>query len=402
VTDRYDVVVVGAGIVGLATALALLERKPLLSLAVIEKEADVGLHQSSHNSGVLHSGIYYSPGSLKATLCKEGKARLEAFAEEHGLAYERCGKLIVAIDESELPRLAELARRAEANGVRDVREVNAAEMRDIEPHVTGIRALHVPGTAIIDYAAVTRAYATEARSRGATILLGCRFTGTTVRTEGSVVHTDGVELMAKHLITCAGLHADRCAASVSALRDTRTVPFRGDYYTLAPVARNLVRGLIYPVPDPSLPFLGVHFTRRIDGEVWAGPNAVLALAREGYRRTHVRPVDMATMLAFPGFWRMARKNWRVGAAELWRDVAKYAYVRELQRYIPAVTADQLQFGPSGVRAQAVDRAGALIDDFVLSTSTDAMHVVNAPSPAATASLAIGARLADEAITAFAL
>lgn len=402
-TPEYDIAVVGAGLVGLATASALLGRRPDLRLVVIDKERRVAGHQSSHNSGVLHAGVYYRPGSLKARLCVEGKEALERFAEEHGIPFERCGKLIVALDSSELARLAELRERATGNGVTGVRELGPEELREIEPNVVGVRALHVPGTAIVDFARVAAAYAGEVEDRGGTILLGSRIDAIATRDGRQVLVGAGTEIVSRFVVSCAGLHADRLArCSDPSADDLQIVPFRGDYYRLVEEQRGLVRGLVYPVPDPGLPFLGVHFTRRIDGEVWAGPNAVLALAREGYRRRDLSPRDLAEIVRFPGFRRLARRYWRVGAAEMWRDVVKSAFVAELRRYVPALRAEHLVFGPSGVRAQAVSASGALVDDFSIVESATAIHVRNAPSPGATASLAIGAHLADLATRRFAL
>lgn len=397
----YDVAVVGAGLIGLATAYALLGRRPDLRVVVIDKEDRIAAHQSSHNSGVLHAGVYYKPGSLKARMCVEGKAALERFADEHGVPFERCGKLIVAVDPSELGRLADLRRRAEGNGVHGVREMNPDEAHEIEPNVVALRALHVPGTSIIDFARVAGAYAEEVTARGGTILLGARVDAVVPRHSALVLRTPAAEVTCRFVVTCAGLHADRLARrNDPAATDLRIVPFRGDYYRLVEPQRQLVRGLVYPVPDPSLPFLGVHFTRRIDGEVWAGPNAVLALAREGYRRRDVSPADLADIVGFAGFWRLGRRYWRVGAAEVWRDVVKAAFVRELRRYVPAVDGAHLRWGPSGVRAQAVASSGAMVDDFSIVESTRAIHVRNAPSPGATASLAIGGYLADLALRRF--
>ena len=399
---EYDVAVVGAGLIGLATADALLRRRPGLRLVVLDKEDRIAAHQSSHNSGVVHAGVYYRPGSLKARLCVEGKAALERFAEEHGVPFERCGKLIVAVDPSELGRLADLRTRAEGNGVPGVREVGPEEVGELEPNVVAVRALHVPGTAIIDFARVARAYAEQVAARGGTIVLGARVDAIAARNGAHVLRTSSsAEITTRFVVSCAGLHADRLARQGDpSATDLRIVPFRGDYYRLVDEQRELVRGLVYPVPDPSLPFLGVHFTRRMDGEVWAGPNAVLALAREGYRRRDVSPSDLVDILRFPGFWRLSRRYWRVGAAEMWRDVAKTAFVRELRRYVPAVEPAHLRWGPSGVRAQAVDVSGAMVDDFSIVESATALHVRNAPSPGATASLAIGAHLADLALRRF--
>jgi L-2-hydroxyglutarate oxidase LhgO len=390
------VVVVGAGLIGLATAYRLLEQRSSLRLVVLEKEHTAGRHQSSHNSGVLHAGVYYQPGSLKARLCRSGKAALEAFAVEHGISFDRCGKLVVALDSRELPRLQALFERAVANGVPDVSLVGPDQMRDIEPHVAGIGALAVPDAAIIDFARVAQEYAAEVGSRGGEVRLGC--TATHVADVGSraTIVTDREDIGAAVVVTCAGLQADRFGDHTG----PRIVPFRGDYYTLVPGARDLVRGLIYPVPDPELPFLGVHFTRRIDGQVWAGPNAVLAFAREGYRRRSFRPDQLAETVAYRGFRRLARRYWRTGAAELWRDVSKPAFLRQLQRYVPDLEPAQLAPGPSGVRAQAVAADGTLLDDFCILETRRTIHVRNAPSPGATASLAIGQHIADRVLQRF--
>jgi L-2-hydroxyglutarate oxidase len=395
-TDRFDVVIVGGGIVGLATALRLSEARPGLRIAILEKEEELATHQSGHNSGVLHAGLYYAPGSLKARLCREGKAALEAFAEAHAIPFERCGKLVVALDERELERLSALRERAIGNGVPGLEEVGPERIRELEPHAAGIRGLWSPETGIIDFHRVALAMADDLRALGLTILTGREVRGLDERADEVVVATAGGELRAGLVVACAGLQADRVAALSGAREGPRIVPFRGDYYTLTPDARGLVRGLIYPVPDPRFPFLGVHFTKRIDGQVWAGPNAVLAFAREGYRRRDVSPADVLGTLTNPGFLRLASRYLRMGLGEMWRDWWKPAFVRELQRYVPEIRADQLVFGPSGVRAQALARDGTLIDDFVLGGSARILHVRNAPSPAATSSLAIGAMLATTA------
>lgn len=396
-SDAHDLIMVGAGIIGLATALELRARHPGLDIAVLDKESSPGQHQSGHNSGVLHAGVYYRPGSLKARLCVEGKRRMERFAEEQGIPFERCGKLIVALEDDELGRLAELRANAEANGVAGVRMIGAEEIREIEPHAAGIRALHVPSTGIIDFGRVVDTMASLLRSSGVALRLGHEVLDITRRDGHQVLQTSAGELSARHVISCAGLHADRVAGH-TAPSPVRIVPFRGDYYTLRPEARSLCRGLIYPVPDPTLPFLGVHFTRRVDGEVWAGPNAVLATAREGYARSTVDRRDLVETLTYPGFRRLARSYWRTGAGEWWRDISKRAFVRELQRYVPDVRAQDLVFGPSGVRAQAVAEDGSMVDDFQVMGGRQEMHVLNAPSPAATAALAIAEHLADEAST----
>jgi (S)-2-hydroxyglutarate dehydrogenase len=402
---RYDVTVVGGGLIGLATAYRLLEAKPGLRLAVLEKEPELARHQSGHNSGVIHAGLYYTPGSLKARLCREGMEAVKRFADEREIPYELCGKLVVALDENELAPLAELKRRGIANGLRGLQEVDAKAIRELEPHATGIRGLHVPETGIIDFRRVALAYADEVRAGGGEILLGSRVIGLEPSRNGgrSATLERGGPIHAENVIACAGLHSDRVATLTgSASPAYRIAPFRGDYYTLAPAARSHVRGLIYPVLNPSFPFLGVHFTRRIDGVVWAGPNAVPAFAREGYLRRDVNLRDLRSSIGFPGFRRLAREYARTGAAEMWRDYVKWAFVRELQRYVPKVRSRDLRFGPTGVRAQCMSADGKLIEDFLLEEADGVLHVLNAPSPGATASLAIGRMLAEKATAAFGL
>jgi L-2-hydroxyglutarate oxidase len=402
--DRADVAVIGAGIVGLATALRLLERRPDLRLAVLEREATVAAHQSGHNSGVIHAGLYYAPGSQKALLCREGRGLLERYCEARAIPIAWPGKLVVALDVSELPRLASLKERALANGVDGLEEVGPERIREIEPHVRGVRALWSPKTGITDFALVTRAYADDVRARGGDVELSRPVTAIERRRDALLIHTPRGPVEARAVIACAGLWSDRVAAMTGdRTADSPTIlPFRGDYYTLRAKAAALVRGLIYPVPDPRFPFLGVHFTRRIDGQVWAGPNAVLAFRRTGYRRRDVSVRDLVEALAHPGFRRLAGRYWRTGAAEMWRDWSKRAFVREIQRYLPELGTDDVVFGPSGVRAQALWRDGTLADDFDLAGTHRVLHVRNAPSPAATSSLAIGARLAAEAIDRFGL
>ncbi len=401
-TGHYDLAVIGGGIVGLATAYQLLLRKPGLSLVVVEKEAELASHQTGHNSGVLHAGLYYAPGSRKARLCHEGKSALEKFALEHGIPYERCGKLVVALEAQELPRLIDIRERALANGVEGIEEVGPDRIAEIEPHAAGIRALWSPKTGVIDFRRVALAYAEEARARGGAILTGHEVRGIEVRGGEQIVRTSGGDLICRDLISCAGLYSDRVAAMTGAAGGERIIPFRGDYYTLTPEARRLVRALVYPVPDTRFPFLGVHFTRTIGGEVLAGPNAVLALAREGYRRTDISFSDLARALAFRGFRRLARRHWKTGLAEMWRDWSRHAFTAQLRRYIPEIRAKDLIFGPSGVRAQAIDAGGRLIEDFSIGDGPHAFHVRNAPSPAATASLAIGREIAEMGIQRFGL
>ncbi len=400
----HDVAVVGAGLIGLATAYRLLEAKPGLRVVVLDKEPELARHQSGRNSGVIHAGLYYVPGSLKAKLCREGREALIQFADERKIPYRLCGKLVVALDESELTRLEDLKRRGLENGLQGMTEVGPDGIRELEPHAAGIRALHVPETGIIDFRRVAMGYADEVRRRGGKIVLGAQVVGLERRNGGRRLSlADGRRLEAANIISCAGLQSDRVAALTgSAPSGYRIVPFRGDYYTLTPEAATLVNGLIYPVPDPSFPFLGVHFTRRIDGAVWAGPNAVPALAREGYGRAKLNLRDVGAMIAFPGFRRIARQYLRTGAAEVWRDMVKSAFVKELRRYVPAVRASQMYFGPSGIRAQCMSSDGKLVDDFLLEEGDGVLHVLNAPSPGATASLAIGRELAERAARTFAL
>lgn len=396
-TDGFDVLVVGGGILGLATARAIAESRLDLRIAIVEKESELAAHQTGHNSGVLHAGLYYAPGSLKARLCREGKALMEAFAEAHDIPFERCGKLVVALDESEMARFGSLKERAVANGVPGLEELGPERIREIEPNAAGIRGLWSPQTGIIDFRRVAIAMAGDLRAGGTEILTGRTVTRLDERGREVVARTSGGDVVARMAVVCGGLHADEIAARSGGSSDPRIAPFRGDYYTLTADARPLVRGLIYPVPDPRFPFLGVHFTKRIDGAVWAGPNAVLAFAREGYRRRDVHPVELVRTVAYPGFIRLAARYLRTGIAEMWRDWWKPAFVRELQRYVPAIRAEQLTFGPSGVRAQALARDGSLVDDFVLGGSGRILHVRNAPSPAATSSLAIGKVLAAQAL-----
>jgi len=391
---QYDVVIIGAGIVGLAAARELLRRKPGLRLAIVEKELEIGRHQTGHNSGVIHSGIYYAPGSLKAKACVAGAAQLYAYCEEKGIPFEQCGKVIVASDESELPRLEELHRRGTANGVPGLEAISPERLREIEPHVVGVRGLWSPNTGIINYSLVAAAYAADVRSAGGEIRTGHSVVGLQSRGAERVVETTQGELGAGGVIACAGLYADRVAALSGPPTSPRIVPFRGDYFVLRPERGHLVRSLIYPVPDPAFPFLGVHLTRRIDGSIWLGPNAVLAFAREGYRRTDLAVRDVVEALAHPGFRRLATRYWKVGLAEMWRDVSRAAFCRSLQVYVPELEPNDLLPGPSGVRAQALSDDGALVDDFVVDRAGGILHVRNAPSPAATSSLAIGAMIAD--------
>jgi len=400
-TAATDVVVVGCGIVGLATALQLLERRPDLRITLVDKEGGLARHQTGHNSGVLHAGLYYVPGSIKARLCRAGKTAMEAYAERQGIPVDHVGKLVVALHEDELPRMATLLERGLANGVEGLEEVGPERLREIEPHAAGIRALWSPRTAIIDFVRVSERMADDVRANGAEIRLGTEVTGIRDTGRERVVSTAAGDIVARNVIVCAGLQSDRLRAT-AVPADVRIIPFRGDYYSIKGAARDLVRGLIYPVPDPRFPFLGVHLTRRIDGEVWAGPNAVLAFAREGYRRRDVNRRDLADVVRYRGFWNLARRHWRTGVSEFWRDYRTSAFLGEIQRYVPAVTADDITFGPSGIRGQALSPKGDLVDDFVFDSSPSVIHVRNAPSPAATASLAIGDHIATMAVDQFGL
>jgi L-2-hydroxyglutarate oxidase LhgO len=392
----FDVVIVGGGIVGVAAARELLMRHPGISLAVLEKEPSVGEHQTGHNSGVIHSGIYYAPGSLKARLCTRGARLMYEFCESHGITADPCGKLIVATAESELPALDELYRRGTANGVRGLEMVGPAGIGEFEPHCRGIRAIWSPATGIVDFSEVVRAMASEVADLGGVILTGRPVIGLAGHADSVAVRTTRGQVTATRVLTCAGLHSDRVAGLSGAPMEPRIVPFRGDYWQLRPARRHLVRNLIYPVPDPKFPFLGVHFTRRISGgAVWLGPNAVLALAREGYRRWTVRPSDVLQTLRYPGFQRMARQYWRTGAAEVFRDLSKRAFVAECRRFIPELVPADVVPAPSGVRAQSVAQDGRLVDDFAFDTQgRQLMHVRNAPSPAATSCLAIAQLIVD--------
>ncbi len=398
----YDVVVIGAGIVGLATARELLARYPRLRLAVLEKDPQVGMQQTGHNSGVMHAGIYYKAGSLKARLCTTGVRLLFDYCAANGIPVDRCGKVIVATAPEEVPRLDDLYARGLANGVPGLERIGPQRLHELEPHAAGIAAIWSPNTAIVDYGRVVESYAADVRAAGGVIVTECAVRRLRALPEGIRVSTERGGLWARAVVSCAGLQSDRVAVMAGAPRDSQIVPFRGDYYVLKPERRYLCRGMIYPVPDPDLPFLGVHFTKRIDGAVWAGPNAVLAFSREGYRRTDLVPGDLTELARFPGFWRMARTYWRTGADEMARDYLKPLFVRALQRYVPDCTAADVVPGPAGVRAQAVGTDGALVDDFLVYAADNMVHVRNAPSPAATSSLAIAHLIADRAVEACAV
>ncbi|HEX8084700.1 MAG TPA: L-2-hydroxyglutarate oxidase [Solirubrobacteraceae bacterium] len=392
----HDVAVVGAGIIGLAVARELLIRKPGLRVAVLDKQDEVGFHQTGHNSGVIHAGIYYAPGSLKAKLCIEGAAKLYEFCDEHGVAYERCGKVIVATGESELPKLDELERRGRANAVPGLRRLGGqAELQEVEPHCVGVAALHSPNTGIVDFPGVARALAREVQEKGAELLLGREVTGADRNGRGVVLRSERGEVRAKHAVACAGPWADRLAVKLGAPPDPRIVPFRGAYLKLKPQARGLVRGLVYPVPDPELPFLGVHVTRHISGEVWLGPSALLVGARDAYRLRTIRPRDVADTLRWPGTWRVMRKWWRTGLGEMRLAASRRAFVEACRAYVPELKpSDVAKESTAGVRAQAVGRDGRLVDDFLIGEHGGVLHVRNAPSPAATSSLALAGLIVD--------
>lgn len=389
-----SVVVVGAGIVGLATAHALLRSQPGLRVTVLDKEDGIAKHQTSHNSGVVHSGIYYRPGSLRAALCVRGVGMMRAFCEEHGVEYDEVGKVVVATDQSELPRLQTLFERGQANGVPDLELIDPERLREIEPHSAGIKAIHSPRTAIADFPGVAAKLADLIVEEGGEVRTGVAVEGIHGSGVGATVSTSSGPLEASFVVTCAGVQADRIARQAGAnVDDVRIVPFRGEYYLVSENRHDLVKGLIYPVPDPALPFLGVHLTRTVHGEVEAGPNAVFAFSRDGYGTFDVRLADVADAVAFPGLWAMAGRFWRIGAYEFYRSFSKAAFVTALQRLVPELGMDDVRRGGAGVRAQALGRDGKLLDDFVIRESPRALHVINAPSPAATASLAIGEHIA---------
>jgi L-2-hydroxyglutarate oxidase len=402
VDARYNVVVIGGGIVGLAVALEITRRFPALRLLLVEKEDRVARHQSGHNSGVIHSGVYYKPGSLKARLCVAGAADMVAFCREHEIPHKVCGKVIVATNKQELPRLEELGRRGEANGVGGLRLISPEELREIEPHASGLGALLVPSTGVTDYGLVSEKYAQLAAAQGGTIMTSAEVTSIHRRPDEIIVETRRGAFSTNYLINCAGLFSDRISRMAGDEPQVMIVPFRGEYHTLVPARESLVRTLIYPVPDPRFPFLGVHFTRRVSGKVDAGPNAILALQREGYRRSDFTLQDMASLLAFLGFWRMAIKYWRSGLGEFYRSLRKRAFVQALQRLVPEIIEEDLEPGGSGVRAQALAQDGSLIDDFQFVAAEKMLHVCNVPSPAATASIPIGRNIVAIAAERFSL
>ena len=398
--EQSDLAIIGGGIVGLATAYRFLERFPGKSVAVLEKEPSIARHQTGRNAGVLHSGIYYRPGSLKAQNCRAGKLAMEEFCQREGIPFKICGKVIVALEESELPRMEQILANGKANGVVCER-IDVTRLKELEPHVAGLAAIHIPESGIVDYAHVARRLAEIIEGQGSRIVTDARVTGIRRDTDRAILVTSAGEFAAREVVNCAGLYSDRVTRLSGAKPSALIVPFRGEFYKLRPEAHHLVRTLIYPVPDPKYPFLGVHFTRRIDGLVECGPNAVLAFAREGYRNTTVNPRDLAETLTYPGFWKLAVKYWRIGADEMWRSFSKRAFVRAAQRLVPEIEPQHFEWAPAGVRAQAVGHDGTMVDDFVISETDRVINVENAPSPAATASLNIGRLVVDRLAPRFA-
>jgi L-2-hydroxyglutarate oxidase len=391
---RVNVVIIGGGIVGLATGLELISRFPSLSLSIVEKESVVAAHQTGHNSGVIHSGIYYKPGSLKARLCVEGVDALTRFCDRNAVPYEICGKIIVATEEKELAQLEEIYRRGIGNGLKGLRMLSAEEVHELEPHAAGIRGIHVPSTGIVDYSLVARKYADLIEGCGGSIRLSHEVIGLRRSGAHTIVETTQGSLETQLVINCAGLQSDRISRMTNAKLDLTIVPFRGEYYELIPEKHRYIRNLVYPVPDPRFPFLGVHFTRRIGGGIEAGPNAVLSLKREGYKKNSFKAGDVFEYAVFPGFWIMASKYWTMSLGEYHRSFSKAAFVRSLQRLLPELTAGDLIPGGAGVRAQALGVDGKLIDDFHFIYTRGVVHVCNVPSPAATASLAIAKHIVN--------
>ena len=390
--QQTDIIIIGGGIVGLATAYQFTLDYPLLKITLLEKEQQLAAHQTGHNSGVLHTGIYYKPGSLKALNCLEGKSRMEDFCSKEEIDFEICGKVIVAISEAELPALETIYQRGRTNGV-SCEMINSEKLHELEPHVAGIKAVHVPEAGIVDYGLVCKRFAKHLQNNEdnqihcSTKVIGIR------HSDNIVVETEQGEFEGRFLVNCAGLYSDKITAMTQP-PESKIIPFRGEYYEVRPEKHHLCRNLIYPVPDPSFPFLGVHFTRMINGSLECGPNAVLAFAREGYTRSTINVLELAEVLSYPGFIRLAAKYWRAGAGEMWRSFSKAAFVRALQRLVPEISADDLETAPAGIRAQAVLSNGKLVDDFLIQENKNIINVCNAPSPAATSSLNIGKHIVD--------
>lgn len=401
-STKYDIVIIGAGIIGLATGMKLLERFPNINLAILEKDSKEGTQQSGHNSGVIHSGIYYKPGSLKAKFCVAGRAAMTQFCNENGIPVRTCGKLIVATDMAGEDRLHALEERGTANQVEGLRFVDQDEMAEIEPHVKARKALYAPGTGIVDYRNVTAVYADRVKSLGGDIFFNTELNGSKIIGSTTVLETSSGEYECSNVINCAGLHSDLVAETMGVRVNLRIIPFRGEYYKLRKESEFLVKGLIYPVPDPAFPFLGVHLTQTMKGWVEAGPNAVLAAKREGYRKRDFSFTDFVRTVAFPGFWKMSVREWKTGLWEINRSLRKGVFLDSLQQLVPELSSDDLAGTGSGVRAQAVDIAGNLIDDFRIEESRGAIHVLNAPSPGATSSLVIGEHIANLAAINFSI
>jgi L-2-hydroxyglutarate oxidase len=391
----YDFAVIGGGIIGLSTARSILGSYPGAGLVLLEKEKDWAQHQTGHNSGVIHSGVYYKPGSLKARFSKEGGERLVEFCQEHGTVYEICGKVIVATEPEEMPLLRTLYQRARNNGI-EVEKIGPEELNEIEPHAAGIAALKVQSTGIVDFVGTAKAFARRAEAEGGELRLGAEVTGISETGSRVELRTAGERFRARVLINCAGLQSDRVAALSGIDLGAKIVPFRGEYYDLKPERRYLVKNLIYPVPDPNFPFLGVHFTRTTEDGVETGPNAVLGLAREGYKKTDINAKELAEVLSYPAFWRLVRRNWKTGVGEIFRSFSKKAFVRGLQKLVPEVEAEDIVPTEAGVRAQALMKNGTLMDDFLIVEGERSVHVLNAPSPAATACIPIGETIAEHA------
>lgn len=395
-SGKSDVVIAGGGIIGLATAYQITNKYPHMKVTVLEKESTVGVHQTGSNSGVIHSGIYYKPGSLKALNCREGRSMMEAFCKDEGIAYDICGKVIVAVNESEVERLMNIYQRGQKNGVR-CEVIERERLCEIEPHTAGIKAIWVPDAGIVSYQDVAFRLASKLEERGGEVVNDAFVRGVQRSTDEVIVETQVGEFRGDYMINCTGLFCDRVAKKTGERPDSKVVPFRGEYYDLKPESYHLCNNLIYPVPDPQFPFLGVHFTRMIDGRMECGPNAVLAFAREGYRKRDINLRDLAEALSYKGFRRMAAKHWKMGMGEMWRSFSKKAFVKALQRLVPSVTEDDLIRGRAGVRAQLLGRDGELIDDFIILSSQRVINVCNAPSPAATSSLKIGKTIVEHLI-----
>lgn len=397
---KYDIIIVGGGIVGLATAYQIKKARPEIKLAILEKENKVAAHQTGNNSGVIHSGLYYKPGSLKAMNCISGYNRLLEFCRTENIPHDICGKIVVATDEFEVPRLETLYERGTQNGLKNLRKLNKEELKEFEPHVNGIAGIFVPQTGIIDFKAVSRKYAEKLQEADGQILFNRKVIKISQNNSLSHITTTLGDFEAKLVVNCAGLYSDKVARFTVPQLNVKIIPFRGEYYKVKQEKQNLVKNLIYPVPDPAFPFLGVHFTRMIEGGIEAGPNAVFAMAREGYKKSDINFPELFESLAWPGFQKVAKKYWKTGLGEYYRSFSKAAFTRALQKLIPAIREQDLETGGAGVRAQACDRKGGLLDDFLILESEHVINVCNAPSPAATSSLSIGATVAEKAIARF--